>query len=182
MSEQTKINQALLIKTLETFGADPVRWPDPIRAGLQALIVDSAEAKAAFDEFAALDQLLGTVDAYDGGGATSHAALADRIMAAVGGVESISVRDDNVVRFDTARRRAPLQQRTHSAWPNVAAASALAASLLLGISVGATGVANSTLTPVSEALGLGSIGTETASLSDSIFDVVDDGTFDEDVL
>ncbi len=183
MSEQKTINRALLVETLEKYGADCARWPDNTRAGLEALIAEDPLAKSAMDEFAAFDQLLTNVG--DRAGEQSiarHDALAEKIMRSVAAEATQLDNSDTVVPFEPARRRVQQTKRTKSVWPNVAAAGALAASLVLGITIGITGVANSTLAPVSEVLGLGDIATETVALSDPIFDAVDDNSFDEDVL
>lgn len=185
MSDEQKIDRSFLLETLERFGGDPNRWPDRSRGALQALIANDPEAKALVAEFAALDQVLtraGDVSE-DANHAARHDALANRIMRRVATEpHSSKGSGENVVAFERVHRPTPLSNFGYGRWPNAAAASALAASLLLGITVGVTGVANSTLTPVSEALGLGSIATETAALSDPVFDVVDGNAFDEDVL
>ncbi len=182
MSEQKTINRALLDETLERFGADAMRWPETIRGALQALIADDPVAKATVKEFAALDQVLTRAGETAGSDTLArHDALAERIMSSIA-TATRPTDGSNVVAFEPQRRRMPSTNRSPRGWPNVAAAGTLAASLLLGITIGATGIANNTLTPVSEALGLGSIATETAALSDPIFDVVDGNSYDDDVL
>jgi len=183
MSEETTINQALLEATLERFGANPMRWPDATRGALEALIDSDPAAKALVKEFAALDQVLSRAGETAGSDNTAcHDELADKIMRSIATSTSPAV-GGNVVAFEAQTRAAKTPHYSNRGqWPNVAAASALAASLLLGITVGATGIANTTLAPVSEVLGLGSIATETAALSDPIFDIFDANSEDDDVL
>jgi len=183
MSEKTLINRASLLQTLEQCGADPARWPKDTRAGLEMLIAKDPLAKSTWDEFAALDQLITSAADKIGEKSDSRAdALAEKIMQSVAVTAEPKPHDDTVVPFEPVRRRSQSAKPTMRLWPDVAAAGALAASLLLGVSIGVSGVANSTLTPVSEVLGLGPIATETAALSDPIFDTVDDHPFDDDVL
>lgn len=183
MSEKTLINRALLLQTLEQCGADPKRWPDETRAGLKALITKDPLAQSMTDESVALDRLITKAGEVTGRQSDArNEILVEKIMQSVGVTAEPQLRDDTVVPFESARRRAQSTKRTTRIWPDVAAAGALAASLLLGISIGASGVANSTLAPVSEVLGLGPIATETAALSDPVFDDFDDHSFDDDVL
>lgn len=169
---------------LETYGAKPARWPDAVRERMHALIAADADLRALHNEFSALetalDQAIGSVD---DSANHQHAALADRIMDQV-------AREANVVAMPEKRRsmsptptrfnRGAGRQALQS--PNMAALSTLAASLIVGVFVGSMGTANTVLTPISEALGLGQITTETAALSDPIFDVVDSEPFGDDVL
>ena len=183
MTELKTVSPEILQETLERFGADLARWPQDLRDPLQALMANDPASKQLYDEFAALDQVLKAESAANNSmDAAQHDALAARIMVEVARNPRPQSQPDNVVRLDTARKRQRSGTPAKWQWPNVAAAGALAASLLLGISVGATGVADPALAPVSEAFGLGSIGSETVALADPIFDVVDASAFDDDVL
>lgn len=135
-----------LRRLLEIHGADRTRWPARERLRFAHLLAEDAEASALLAEAEALDRLL---DRAPRVGAERQAALADRIVAAAiasgrpGVVPAPSERRaaGNVLDLGEARSRSPvLQQRRSSGrksgWQ---AAALMAASLVLGVLVGATG-------------------------------------------
>lgn len=181
MTDPNTVDLKSLRNLLERFGADRERWPDRQRAGAEDLLGKSAEARALVAEFTALDRLLDShAAAMEEALATEQDALAARIMSAV--TES-GKGNDNVVPLNAARqRRARLPTASTERWQSLAAAGALAASLVLGITAGLSEYADPALSTVSEALGLAGIESDTVAMSDPIFDAVDESTFDEDVL
>jgi hypothetical protein len=131
-----------LAQTLESCGAAPRRWPDDDRAALQALIRANPEARALLHEARALEQLLDTAPPVEG-----IRELESRIL---GSIDDVAARPagDNLISFP--RRAAPAQDRA-GRW---GVAAVLAASLLVGIWVGAGGYATSLVDAPLEAAGL----------------------------
>lgn len=141
-------NLEQLETVLDVCGADPRRWPEPLRSGLLKLVATDAAAERLMREASALDKVLSEAP---GLSATRCAALADRIVAAAaaepramraaaGSVvaspsarSSASASSDNVVPL-RQRRQAP--PRGTFERDGVLAGAALAASLLLGVMLG----------------------------------------------
>lgn len=169
---------------LERFGADAERWPQEERAVLEELLRSQADARALFDEFKSLDQLLDQHGIDTERALSRHDALSASILKAVAEETTHADARDNVVPFQPVPVKPVAGSRAHHRLqlPNVAAAGALAASLMLGIALGATGSVDQTWTPVSEALGLSGLGSDMAALSDPVFDAVDAHTFEDDLL
>lgn len=134
---------------LDVCGADPRRWPEPLRSGLLKLVATDAAAERLMHEASALDKVLSQAP---GLSAARCAALADRIAAAAAAeprarqtgagaaVASPSARAPvgtpsvgNVVPLRQRRQRPP---RGFFERDGVLASAALAASLLLGVMLG----------------------------------------------
>jgi hypothetical protein len=113
---------------LDTYGADRTRWPAPLRHELSALIADSAEARKLLRDAELFDQLLDQAPQYDG---SRLDGLKKRIEAAVG-------HQPRLVSTRPQTRQLPVLRRNHG-W----AATALAASLVLGVLAGQSNVVNS---------------------------------------
>ncbi len=131
-----------LAQLLERHGADAARWPDTGRAAMQTLIRTNPAAKALADEAAALERVL---DAAPPLGGTK--ALESGILAL------ISEPEDTRAGAQLIAFPEPGTTADHSAgrW---GAAALLAASLLVGIWVGAGGYAESLVRAPLEAAGL----------------------------
>lgn len=94
---------------LETYGGDPLRWPDPERDALLALLARSAEARRAHDAALRLDSLL------DASATTAPSPdLEERIVAAAlaSGTTDAGANRASVHAIDDARaRRAAVRRR-----------------------------------------------------------------------
>jgi len=122
MTETTadrKTGLALLHDVLDAYGADRTRWPAQVRRELAALISNSAEARAALADAQAFDQLLDQAPV-----------LAPERVAALG--ERIVAKSARTPRVAASRQNSVAAP----AWRHLAAASALAASLAIGIIAG----------------------------------------------
>jgi hypothetical protein len=113
---------------LDTYGADRTRWPAPLRHELSALIADSGEARKLLRDAELFDQLLDQAPQYD---LSRLDGLKKRIEAAV-------EHQPRLVSAKQQAARSPVLRRNHG-W----AATALAASLVLGVLAGQSNVVNS---------------------------------------
>jgi hypothetical protein len=155
-----------ILDLLETYGADQNRWPETAARQFAALTSDAVlAAQGAWREADALDRVLVRASAISG---ARQAALADRIMAAVQeeargqNHASHSAAVSNVIALRPQRpqraseagsSRLPLRS-TRSAGGGWRAVAALAAALVVGIGVGMSGTASSTLQAVAETVGV----------------------------
>ena len=115
---------------LDTYGADRTRWPAPLRHELSALIADSGEARKMLRDAELFDELLDRAPQYD----TSRLdSLKERIVAAAAHQPRLVA-----TRPEAAQ---PLTLRRHHGL----AATALAASLVLGVLAGQSSVVNALL-------------------------------------
>ena len=122
------------------YGGDLDRWPAQHRRAAASLVEGSPEARRRLAEAMALDRLLDRASAPD---PLRHAALTDRIVAAattVGRPTAIVV--PLPVRREAARGPAAISPRpTRGRFGSVSqAAAVLAASLMLGVTLGALDV------------------------------------------
>ena len=151
---------------LDTYGADRTRWPAPLRLALSGLIAGNPQAQKMLKDAEAFDQLLDKAPQYDG---ARLAQLSDRIAtAAVRQPRIVSSQGNPIGRslWQSLRRHHGL------------AATALAASLVLGVFAGQTNVFNST----ADAL-LGSSGAGVPKVTRQIAQTDDaDSLLDEDLL
>jgi hypothetical protein len=151
---------------LDTYGADRTRWPAPLRLALSGLIAGNPEAQKMLKDAEAFDLLLDRAPQYD---ASRLSKLSERIVAA-------AERQPRLV----ARGKPPTKS-AHSLWSGVRrhhglAASALAASLLLGVFAGQLNMFNSTADVL--------LGNNAATTSSKQVALSDDGEsfLDEDLL
>jgi hypothetical protein len=148
--------------TLDAYGADRTRWPAPLRHALSGLIAGNADAQKLLRDAEAFDRVLDSAPQYD---ASRLASLTERIVAA-------AERQPRVVaeRRDVAMSAMPAMSRRH----NGLAATALAASLVLGVLAGQTSAFNALL---------GGDGSRATSASMQIAQSDDsDACLDEDLL
>jgi hypothetical protein len=113
---------------LDTYGADRTRWPAPLRHELSALIADSGEARKLLRDAEVFDQLLDQAPQYD---SSRLDGLKKRIEAAV-------EHQPRLVSTQPPPARTPVLRRNHG-W----AATALAASLVVGVLAGQSNIVNS---------------------------------------
>jgi hypothetical protein len=119
---------------LDTYGADRTRWPAPLRLSLSGLVAGNTDAQKMLRDAEAFDRLLDSAPQYD---AARLGGLSDRIVAAV----------EHQPRLVSSQARPA--RSGGSVWPAVRrhhgfAATALAASLVLGVFVGQLNMFNST--------------------------------------
>ena len=129
-TRNTTTDLARLETVFDTYGADPARWPEDERAGLEHLIDSDERAARLAAEAAALDRVM----AHDPAG-DANEGLKRRILAAAvndGG------REARVVPMTASRRPAATVaiSRRAALWP----AAALAASFALGLYLGLSGL------------------------------------------
>ena len=181
MNDRTHRSATLerLEQVLDAYGGDPIRWPDNERDVLLALVRQSPKASARLQEAEVLDQILSHGDRWTEPVSCSMAnRLADGVMEAIATRETMaaeasgqvtvdSIRDktlDDVVTLDSYRSGANVgRQPKRNSWP---AAALMAASLVFGVYLGASGV----LTPVFDEFaeftgGVNTSDTELAELS-----------------
>jgi hypothetical protein len=130
---------------LEAYGADQARWPDDARVRLALLLATDASAQRLLAEATALDRLLDAAEAEPATAGLDVSAVRGRILAAAAATpqERIAGRAgaSGALRPEPAVKPfAPppfLRARANAAgWP---VATALAASLVLGLVAGARG-------------------------------------------
>ncbi|MBS0250604.1 MAG: hypothetical protein JSR78_06005 [Proteobacteria bacterium] len=119
---------------LDTYGADRTRWPAPLRLSLSGLIAGNPDAHRMLKDAEAFDRLLDKAPPYD---ATRLSKLSDRIaMAAERQPRLVTSQERTQTSSRTAK---PVLRRHHGL-----AATALAASLVLGVFAGQMKVFTST--------------------------------------
>jgi hypothetical protein len=115
--------------TLDTYGADRTRWPAPLRHALSGLIAGNTEAQRLMKDAEAFDRLLDEAPHYD---MARLDGLAERIAAA-------AERQPRLVTSSVKPFR-PVTRYRHGF-----AATALAASLVLGVLAGQSNAINALL-------------------------------------
>ena len=133
---------------LDTYGADRSRWPAPLRLALSGLIASNSEAQKLLKDAEALDRLLDRAPRYE---MARLDKLRDRILAA-------AERQPRLVVSGRRSASPPVAYRQ-----NVLAATALAASLVLGILAGQSNVVSTAADSL-----LGNDGSGSASASRQI--------------
>ncbi len=129
--KDTKKGLARLEEMLDTFGADPARWPVSERAALEALAGTQDQARRLIDEAQALERVMDTAPVLK----ASHA-LKARIVAAAA---NDAVREARVLPITASPGRSEHSLRVRRSalmWP----AAALAASFAFGLYLGVSGV------------------------------------------
>ena len=119
----------MLDRILDTYGADRTRWPADVRLALSRLIGESTEAQRRLSEAAMFDRML---DQAPGFRPERHAALVEQIVSA-------AERSPRVAHTAPAGRIvAPARKLSIGRREYAFAATALAASLVLGVIAGQT--------------------------------------------
>ncbi|MFT3731001.1 MAG: hypothetical protein QM780_06165 [Hyphomicrobium sp.] len=119
---------------LDTYGADRTRWPAPLRLALSGLIAGNPDAQKMLKDAEAFDRLLDTAPQYD---VARLDKLSDRIAAA-------AERQPRLVATGAGQAK-----KSGSVWSSIrrhhgVAATALAASLVLGVFAGQLNMFNTT--------------------------------------
>ena len=146
MTQANEIQAAMdeLAQLLEAYGADQARWPVARRGRVEAVLATEPRAMAMLAEGAAFDRLLDQAVRVSPERAQ---ALALRIVAHSNKSAADVARSAEVVAFKRVKARLPIAVYR-------ATAASLAASLLLGVFVGSSGVGRTGLGYLSEAVGL----------------------------
>lgn len=159
--QRTNIDLEHLEWTLARFGADLERWPDEDRRALEPLIRSSSDASRMVEEARALDRLVDMapsgVEGRDLVGRIVETARTDRDHL-----------DAQVIHLPPRRNSGRPQWQKDWTWPS---AALLAASLLLGLYIGATGLVDPAHTN----------GFDVASAEDSIASALPGFSFEEDI-
>ncbi len=152
---------------LDTYGADRTRWPAPLRLALSGFIAGSPDAQKMLKDAEAFDQLLDIAPQYD---AARLANLSDRIVAA-------AERQPRLVASGGGGGKS-----TGALWSGIRnhhglAATALAASLVLGVFAGQLNMFNSTADVLLGSANASSSSSKQIALTDD-----GDSFVDEDLL
>lgn len=126
--------------TLDTYGADRTRWPAPVRHALSGLIAGNTEAQKLLKDAEAFDRLLDKAPRYD---AARLNRLRERIAAA-------AVRQPRLIATRPKTMMSPVLRR-HTGL----VATALAASLVLGIFAGQSSIISRTADTILNGDGVG---------------------------
>ncbi len=121
---------------LDAYGADRTRWPAPLRLALSGLLAGNSEAQRMLRDAEAFDRLLDKAPQYD---QSRLDGLSQRIMATAERQPRVVTNRSSVARESSGRSAAWSWQRRHHGF----AATALAASLVLGVFAGQLNVLNS---------------------------------------
>ena len=158
--------RAALQGILDAFGGDPARWPAAAKARFVPVLAQDSAARAAVAEARALDSVLSRAPRV---AAAREAALLDRIMAEA---TAETAGCDGVViamtrsRGGDARPTGAMLPARRASWQ---AAALLAASLMIGVLGGASGLLGTSLDAVGAMTGLyGDSDTLTAALSQAV--------------
>lgn len=121
-----------LERVLDTYGADPARWPGAERDGLGALVKVNADARRLVVEAKALERVMDSATV-----SPASDALKARIVSAAVGDTSRSAR---VVPINAGANRSGALRSARTGVTVIWPAAALAASFALGIYLGVTGI------------------------------------------
>ncbi|MBS0237328.1 MAG: hypothetical protein JSR89_02760 [Proteobacteria bacterium] len=121
---------------LDAYGADRTRWPAPLRLALSGLIAGNSKAQRMLRDAEAFDRLLDQAPQYD---QSRLDGLSQRILATAERQPRVMTNRSRITRESAGRPAAWSWQRRHQGF----AATALAASLVLGVFAGQLNVLNS---------------------------------------
>jgi hypothetical protein len=152
---------------LDTYGADRTRWPAPLRLEMSGLIANSREAQKMLADAAAFERLLDMAPQFD---SSRLGQLSDRIAASAHRQPRL-LEGGGGVSVGGSTARWPAHRRHHGI-----VATALAASLVLGVFAGQLNVFNSTADVVLGEDGDQFVQRQLAQTDDA------DGLLDEDTL
>lgn len=150
-----------LEQALDLYGANLARWPNDERRALEPLIAKSNTARRMVGEARAVDRLLDMAPA-----TVAREDLVNRIVEKAKADRGHS--GAKVIRFRPGALAARAGWRANWTWPS---AALLAASLLLGLYVGATGLVDPQLTT----------GFDVASANDPFANAFPELSFEEDI-
>ncbi|MEL6965485.1 MAG: hypothetical protein AAFO01_22235 [Pseudomonadota bacterium] len=171
---------------VDAYGGDATRWPSGDQQTLSGFVDAEPDAQAIVREGQRLDQLLGHADQKTGSDEQAERALADRIFASIvkdDATAAIPVGQqkeadaDNIIDLASRRQDNNLRDAANdddvvssAGWMSVAA---LAASLVIGVMLGANGFLETATTELGDIAGL-SVSTETLQLEDGLGPVEED--------
>lgn len=121
---------------LDAYGADRTRWPAPLRLALSGLLAGNSEAQRMLRDAEAFDRLLDQAPQYD---QSRLDGLSQRIMATAERQPRVAASGPGIAAPAAGPATAPVWQRRHHGF----AATALAASLVLGVFAGQFNILNS---------------------------------------
>ena len=142
-----KLTRAALAGALDVHGANRLRWPIELRAGAAALLVEDATARLLYREAAALDLALDHAPQVD---AARTGALADRIRAVAERSPRIAASTSGAMLAAARPGRSPASGFGGGRWSGGAV---LAASLVLGLLVGGTGLTHPAVAALEDLIG-----------------------------
>ena len=155
-----------LCEVVAAYGSDRARWPEKDRLRLGAFALSDERARTMLREAQAMDQLLAVADGAGGADAPADNALGDRVMAAIAqAAPAVAVQEPiaataDIVSLADRRKPAVTPQAPPQANDDVSqswiAVAALAASLVIGVFVGAAGYVDLTGSGLTELAGLSS--------------------------
>ncbi len=176
-----------LCEVVAAYGSDRARWPEAARLRLGAFAMSDERARAMLREAQAMDELLAVAGDSDAAATAADHALGDKIMAAIAASGSAPAAQKpapamatNIVSLDERRRQAaaPIEPslpatsaENSQSWVAVAA---LAASLILGVFVGAAGYVDLTGAGLIELAGVSAEVGETLNTYDGFGPVEED--------
>ena len=149
----TRLTREAFRHALEVHGADRLRWPIEVRAGAAVLLAGDAAAVQLYAEAEALEAVL---DRAPRVAAARERALIERIVAAAERTPRVvsSNRAATPMSMVAARAEPVGLARRLLARRGFGGGALLAASLVLGLLVGGTGVTHQSLTALGELAGL----------------------------
>jgi hypothetical protein len=153
---------------LDTYGADRTRWPAPLRLALSSLIAGNPDAQKMLKDAEVFDRLLDSAPQYDSGRLDK---LSDRIVAAAERQPRLISSRPAVT--TTSRRPKWTSMRHHHG----IAATALAASLVLGVFAGQLNMFNSAADVILGGDNVKAVSSQQLALSDD-----SDSFLEEDML
>ncbi len=163
------------------YGGNVARWPDADQEALRAFAESDPEAQAIVRDGQRFDQLLDDADMTTVSDQPKDQVLADQIFSAItrsseGAVPHSQTASGNVIDLADRRQNRPLKKATvdevisPAGWMSVAA---LAASLVIGVLVGANGYLETATTGLGEIAGL-SLSDDTSQFEDGLGPVEED--------
>lgn len=161
MTQEIDNDRKMLAQVLDTWGSDRSRWPSDRRARLAHLLETDATSRRLVAEARALDRVLDRAPLVAG---DRMAALADRIMASAveaTGKVAAPPSSGRVVSFPSFRLQTALKRPSNTnsddaltgrtAWQS---AALIAASLLIGVYIGAGSTVLPIMQDVAESVGI----------------------------
>jgi hypothetical protein len=146
MTKDIRFELARLEQVLDTFGAEPSRWPEPERCSLEHILKTQPAARQLHAEASALARVMDAVPAI-----SASDALKARIVAAA---VTDPVRDARVVPI-TASPASLARHGKSSGVSTIWPAAALAASFAFGLYLGVAGIGGQAFQGAFQVSGLG---------------------------
>jgi hypothetical protein len=158
-----EIERAALERLVDIYGGDRQRWPVADQMRFSTLISIDSQARQIVDEAAALEQVLFAAPIVT---RCREGVVADRIMAQIRGQPLARLQ---LSHQPLPRGVIPLRSGGRARGWLSAPAALLAASLMLGVGFGVTGLSSPLFHAIAEAVGLTDEGAELALLAEEPF-------------